>query len=81
MNIFNDKSQTDTYVIYDQFHLGAQHHYHEVVSGFNNAISRYQFHKVFQPQCVLGLCTIEYFLHTYDYVPFISDIKKFYKQQ
>ena len=57
----NDNSQK--YVIYDQFHWGRKDHFEEVVKGWDAALARYNFHKIFNPQCTLGLVTIEYYNH------------------
>lgn len=62
-SIYDPVSPSDTYVIYDQFHINTPSHFHETVKGWESALARYQFHKVFHPECVLGLCTLEYYNH------------------
>lgn len=63
MNVWNPVSPTDNYVIYDQFHWRNKNHFVEKVKGWSQALSRYNFHKVFHPECVLGLVTLEYYNH------------------
>lgn len=63
MNIFDPISPSDTYVIYDQFHWVEKNHFEEKVKGWEAALSRYNFHKTFNPNCVMGLCTVEYYNH------------------
>lgn len=65
-NIWNPVSPSDTYVIYDQFHWNSKNHFSERVKGYSQALSRYRFHKVFHPECVLGLTTVEYYNHLVD---------------
>lgn len=70
--VFSPRSPSGTYVIYDQFHFGNKDHFHETVRGWDSALSRYKFHKLFNPQCVMGLCTVEYYNHllgTYSFPP------------
>lgn len=63
ISIFNPVSPSDTYMIYDQFHSKRKDHFKEKVRGWDSALSRYNFHKTFHPECCLGLCTIEYYNH------------------
>lgn len=62
-SIFSPISPSDTYMIYDQFHLKRKDHFSEKVRGWDSALSRYNFHKTFHPECCLGLCTVEYYDH------------------
>lgn len=59
MENFLEKSPTDRYMIYDQFHWLRPDHFQEEVKGRDQALARYHFHKVFHPECVLALSTIE----------------------
>lgn len=60
-NIFNPVSPSDTYVIYDQFHFKLKDHLEVPVKGWDAAVEVYRFYKEFNPQGVIGLCTIEYY--------------------
>lgn len=60
-DVFNPVSPSSTYVIYDQFHWKNNSHFEEKVKGWEAALSRYNFHKILNPQCTLGLCTLEYY--------------------
>lgn len=62
-SIFDPISPSDTYMIYDQFHLKQKDHFHEKIHGWDSALSRYNFHKTFHPEMILGLCTVEYYNH------------------
>lgn len=62
-SILSPISPSDTYMIYDQFHLKRKDHFSEKVRGWDSALSRYNFHKTFHPECCLGLCTVEYYDH------------------
>jgi len=62
-NIFSPVSPTDTYMIYDQYHIGWKNHLHVPVKGKEAALERYNSYKVLYPGFSLGLCTIEYYNH------------------
>ncbi len=59
MENFLDMSPSDHYMIYDEFHWKTPTHFQEEVVGRDQALARYNFHKVFHPECVLALSTIE----------------------
>lgn len=53
------KSPSDTYVVYDQFHLLSPDHLEIPVKGRAAALDMYQFQKTANPDKSLGLCTVE----------------------
>lgn len=59
MENFLEQSPSDHYMIYDEFHWFTPNHFQEEVIGRDQALARYNFHKVFHPECVLALSTIE----------------------
>lgn len=62
-NIYDPVSPSNTYVIYDQFHFGNKDHLEIHVKRWEQAVDQYRFYKAFNPQTVLGLCTLEYYKH------------------
>lgn len=62
-SIYDPISPSDTYVIYDQFHLLDKNHLEKQVKGLKQAIEAYAFYKTFYPGYSLGLSTIEFYKH------------------
>ena len=62
-SIYNPVSPSDTYCVYDQFHMGCKSHIEVPVKGRQEAIKTYAFYKAAYPNRALGLCTIEYYKH------------------
>lgn len=70
-SIYDPVSPSDTYVIYDQFHIGWPNHIEVTVKGWDEALKWYNFYKESCPKgSSLGLATIEYYKHlikSYDF--------------
>jgi hypothetical protein len=66
-NVFEPRSASNRYVIYDQFHWAREDHFVETVVGWKAALERYRWWKEMKgDSVVLGLATKEYFDHLMD---------------
>lgn len=58
-NVWDEKSPSDTYVIYDQFHRGHKDRLVIPIKGYQEALSTYRWYREVYRDLSLGFVTIE----------------------